>query len=176
ETYLSFLMIFLFTGMFYSLIWSAALTIKHYPRFKREFSKRFQESWKYGIFMIIFGLLIIIFNVNFLWVIIGILTLVSYPLIIFTKSIEEACMIRKVSVKDLREGDWLYGDLKIGKKNIIAKWEGLTRTEIDLIRKKHKFVTLKVGIPFVPVFLISFLLLIIFYLWNPSWQSYLFFF
>lgn len=176
QIYLSFLFIFLFAGMIYTMAWSIFLTIKHYSLFKTEFKKRFEESWRYGIFMVLFGILIIIFNDGYLWSIIGILILVSYPLIIFTKSIEFACMIKKISVKDLREGDWLYKNTSIGKKMIIAKWDGLTRSEIELLRKKCRFVTIKQGIPFVPVFLISFTILILFYLWNPFWQSYFFFF
>lgn len=60
-------------------------------------------------------------------------------------------------------GDWLYEEVKIGKKNIKPYWEGLSEKEVELIRKSNKKVLIKQGIPFVPGFLIAFILLILFW-------------
>jgi prepilin signal peptidase PulO-like enzyme (type II secretory pathway) len=62
--------------------------------------------------------------------------------------------------------------LKIGKKIIEPSWEGLTKEELKLIKKKLKIVKIRQGIPFVPVFFIAFLVL--FYLWKTGlWSSFL---
>ena len=66
----------------------------------------------------------------------------------------------------------IYKDLKIGNKTIKAKWEGLRKEEIARIKKKYKAILVRQGIPFAPVFLISFLILIYFWmsgLWNSLW-------
>ena len=73
-------------------------------------------------------------------------------------------MVKKVNTKELTEGDWLYKDVKIGKRVIEAHWEGLSSSEIQFLRKNMKFVSIRQGIPFSPVFLISYLVLIIFFI------------
>ncbi len=82
----------------------------------------------------------------------------------FAKAIDEACMIKLVPVKKLTEGDWIYKDIKVGKRIIKAKWEGLSKEEIILLKKRYKKVLIRQGIPFSPVFLISYLALIYLFL------------
>jgi 5-bromo-4-chloroindolyl phosphate hydrolysis protein len=93
---------------------------------------------------------------------------------IYAKAIDESCMVKKIRVNKLTEGDWLYQDKKIGKKIIKANWDGLTKKDIKLLKKNFKEIKIKQGIPFTPVFLISFLILVLFYflkleLWNSFW-------
>src|SRR3989338_8029694 len=69
-----------------------------------------------------------------------------------------------VSMEIFEKGDLLYKNLKFSNGKIIKKnWKGLNALQIKEIRKKLKHVKIKEGIPFVPVFLISFILLLIFY-------------
>ena len=87
------------------------------------------------------------------------------------KSVEESFMIKNINARNLREGDWLYHDLKIGKKVIKASFEGLSKKDIELIQKHYKNkkkIVVKEGIPFVPVFLIIFILFL--FLRNSSWE------
>ena len=65
--------------------------------------------------------------------------------------------LREVNTKELTEGDWLYSNIKIGKRLIEAKWSGLNKEEIIFLRKNKKNVLIRQGIPFSPVFLISYL-------------------
>ena len=80
-------------------------------------------------------------------------------------------MVQKIKSKELHVGDWLYEDIKVGNKTIKKRWEGLNSDDISQIKKRYRWVRIKQGIPFVPVFFISFVLLLIFYkkwvLWNP---------
>ena len=80
-------------------------------------------------------------------------------LYLFFLSVDESCMVRKVSPLKLTIGDWLYKDVKIGNKLIKANWDGLEEEEILLLNKNKKDVFVRYGIPFAPVFLISFSLL-----------------
>ena len=68
-----------------------------------------------------------------------------------------------MKTKDLGEGEWLYENVKTGNRTIKSSWEGLTKSEIKLIRKKFKEIKIRQGIPFTPAFLISFVLLAYFY-------------
>ncbi|MEM0480972.1 MAG: hypothetical protein QXQ14_02195 [Candidatus Aenigmatarchaeota archaeon] len=60
--------------------------------------------------------------------------------------------IKKVSTKNLKEGDVLY-DFKI--------WRGITKEELEKLRKTRKFVYVKEGIRYAPTFLIYFVILIL---------------
>ena len=93
-------------------------------------------------------------------VFLAILIIISPYIYFSAKAIDESCMIKKINTKNLTEGDWLYKDVKIGKKLIKAKWDGLSKEEIILLRKKKKDILIRQGIPFSPVFLISYLALI----------------
>jgi len=70
-------------------------------------------------------------------------------------------MFQIIPVSQLKEGDWLFENLKKGKFFMKAKWEGLSSKDIQLIKKKFKKVKIKQGIPFVPAFLIGFILFIL---------------
>ena len=155
---------FLFSGAFYGLVWSAVLTARNYHQFKKEFFKQFNKNKKSVYFALFFGTLILFFGffeTSFFYL--SILIFAMPYFYIYAKAVDESCLIKNVKTKDLTEGDWLYKDLKIGKKIIKASWGGLTKEEIKFIRKKFKEVKIRHGIPFTPVFLISFLALISFY-------------
>jgi prepilin signal peptidase PulO-like enzyme (type II secretory pathway) len=106
--------------------------------------------------------------------------LLFFPLIIlvlpllyvYAKAVDEGCMIVKVNVKDLVEGDWLYRDVKVGRKIVEADWDGVSKEDIKLLQKLNRKVLVKQGIAFVPAILISFILYL--FLWNSSWIMQLF--
>jgi len=87
---------------------------------------------------------------------VGVLLWVFY---IFAQKVEANFFVRELPVRDLRLEDWLVEDIKIrGKVIASAANPGITEKEFDLIRKalssgrlKGK-VKVKEGIPFVPVF------------------------
>ncbi len=70
-------------------------------------------------------------------------------------------MIRVLSGDKLREGDWLVNDEKIGKRVVKSNWEGLSGAEVKLLSKKKR-VKVRDGIPFLPAFLIAYLLYCLF--------------
>jgi hypothetical protein len=160
----------LFSGSIYGLLWSFYLAFSNRKPFLSKFKVEFYKNKKLFYFVLVFGLVIgvLSFILNqILFLFFGILILLFSPLYAFAKAVEEACLVKKTKTKELTEGDWLYKDLVIGKTKINANWEGLTKKEIDLLKKKTKFVLIRQGIPFVPVFLISFIVFVyvIIYLW-----------
>lgn len=158
-----FFMFFLIAGAVYGLIFSLVLAINNRKNFKKEFSKKFREN-KYIFYsaLTLAFILIILSFYNSIFAYFAIFILISPYLFFSAKAIDKSCMIKEIPVKKLTEGDWIYKDISVGKKVIKASWEGLSKEEINLIRKKHKKVLIRQGIPFSPVFLISYLALILF--------------
>ena len=155
-----FFILFLFVGAFYGIIWSLFLMSKNFKNFKKEFAKKFKENRKFIFLIMFWGLVFMISGViDILFFTLGIMLFILPIFYLYAKAVDEACMIREVKGKDLMEGDWLYEDVKIGGKIIKKNWEGLSKDEIKLLR--NKIVKIRHGIPFIPVFLISFILLLI---------------
>ena len=174
-SFVTFLLIFLFSGFAYILIASLVLCIKNFNSFKKEFLSRIKKNKKISFFSNLLGLILIILGIfKFPFLILGILTFFIFYLYIFSKSIDEVCMIKNILSRHLREGDWLYSDVRIGKNVIKASWDGLTKKEISQIKKKYDRTKIRQGIPFSPNFLIAFLIFValkIFdiQLWNSFW-------
>jgi Flp pilus assembly protein protease CpaA len=171
----NFLFIFLMIGFIYVLIVSIILCVKNFKSFKKEFLKQIKKNKRIMFISIFFSILFLALSFfDILFLIMGVLILLIFFLYPYSKAIDETCMVKKIKSKNLREGDWLYSNLKIGKKIIKAKWEGVNKKEIKEIIKRYKEVKIKEGIPFSPVFLFSFIVLIFLifygYLWNPLWQ------
>ena len=157
----TFLLFFLVAGAFYGVIIGLVLGIKNRRRFVREFSTQFKKRKKiFYVSTIIAIVLIIIAFFESLFLYLGILAFIAPYIYFSAKSIDESCMIKKINTKYLTEGDWLYRNVKIGRRLIEAKWSGLSKEEVVLLRKKKKNILIRQGIPFSPVFLISYLFLI----------------
>lgn len=162
ETMLLFLLIFLLTGALYTLVSSVYHMSKNFNSFKKEFvkqSKKYREIHLMGlVFAVLLGALSVLIGYDVLiWI--SILMFISPWLYIYSKAVDESAMIKSLNPKDLREGDWIYEDIKIGNKKIKANWEGLSKKDIKLIQKKMKNkskIKIRKGVPFAPVFLISY--------------------
>jgi len=154
---LMFLLFFLVAGALYGVVLAVYLGVKNRKVFKKEFAKEFKKSKKVFYIAVVFGIILILlafFDILFLYL--GILIFIANYVYYSAKSIDEGCMIKKINTKNLTEGDWLYRDVKLGKRLIEAKWSGLSQDEIVFLRKKKKDVLIREGRPFSPVFLISY--------------------
>jgi Ca2+/Na+ antiporter len=149
--------------------------VRNFKSFKKEFLKQLKKHKKLMIITILISALFLFFGfVQRLSFILGVLIFFTFYLYLYSKAIDESCMVRRIKTSNLREGDWLYSNLKIGKKVINAKWEGVNKKDIKEITKKYKEIKIRQGIPFSPVFLISFIIFVILIvlkinLWNPFW-------
>jgi Flp pilus assembly protein protease CpaA len=94
-----------------------------------------------------------------------------FYLILAVRVVEKEFMIRETSPDVLTEGDWIAREVHVGKRYIAGPKDlGVSREQIALLKKLHKqrkisTVLLKEGIPFVPSFLIAFVLMLIFGNW-----------
>lgn len=173
QIFIAFFFIYLLAGAIYGLSASTYFAIRNSKEFKREFFKRFSSHKSLNAVLILFGILIMVIGlfVNYLLVYLGIMVFVLTFLYLYAKSVDESCMVQKVRTRDLREGDWLYRNVKIGSKMVRANWEGLSKKDIVLLKKKKKEVVIRKGIAFAPVFLISFLILVYIYFFNDNLLS-----
>jgi len=173
EILFSFIVIFLFAGAFYSIFFSIFLGIKNHKKIKKEIGKQFTKNKKIFYFAIPVSIILLIFGYfEQLFIFIAILVFLLPYLYIYAKAVDEVAMVRKIKSSKLREGDWLYADVKIGKRIIKADWGGLEKKEISFLRKHIKIIKIREGIAFTPVFLISFLIFLYFLnsgLWNSFW-------
>jgi len=170
-----FFFLFLFIGAIYGFIYSWVLTLKNFKGFKTEFSKKINTNKKIIYPIMILGIILMVsgFYSQFLFMI-GLFVLILPYFYFYAKSVDEVCMVKKIKTIKLMEGDWLHKDLKIGKKLIKATWSGLAKDDIKFIRSKQESIFIRQGIPFTPVFLISFSILAFIYifkdsLWNSFW-------
>ncbi|MCD6591143.1 MAG: prepilin peptidase [Candidatus Aenigmarchaeota archaeon] len=107
-------------------------------------------SWGSGAYLMLF------FQLSIL----GVLPLLVLPLLFvailifseYARVIEKNLFKKKISVKDLKVGDVLADD----------KWKGLTENDLKRIRKIKKYVWVKEGVRFAPVFLITLLITMLF--------------
>jgi Flp pilus assembly protein protease CpaA len=175
QGFFNFILIFLFVGFLYIFVSSTFFCMRNFKSFKKEFLKQLKKNKRLMIITISISALLLLFGfVQRLSFILGVLIFLTSYLYLYSKAIDESCMIKRIKTSDLRDGDWLYSNLKIGKKVISAKWEGVNKKDIKEITKKYKEVKIRQGIAFSPVFLISFIIFIILVilkmnLWDSFW-------
>jgi Flp pilus assembly protein protease CpaA len=148
-----FLLFLMLSGSVYGLLYSFVLYSKDFKKVNVEMQKVSRgQGWA-----LVAGLIVMALGfVSFIFLVIGIIAVLTMGLYVFAKGLEAVSMIRVVSGKELREGDWLVDDVKVKGKTIKADWDGLSLEDIKLLKGKKK-VKIKDGLPFVPAFLIAFL-------------------
>jgi Flp pilus assembly protein protease CpaA len=155
-------------GAGYTLIYSLIIVFKSPKDFWKKFNKEIDEKKKYKLLvfsLIVLSIILIFFNKMFISLLIFFILM---PLVfIYSKAVEEM-LVKSVSPNKLVPGDWLYENVRLGKKIIKPKITGLDEKDIALLRKYKKKIKVKDGVPFTPSFLLAFALLI--YLWYSGWS------
>jgi len=149
-------------GIFYSLI----IVFYNFNKFKKEFKKQWKINKKFfiAVFIFVFLWVILLLYIKIIEIIFIAFIVFIFPfLFVYAKSVEK-CMIKLTKPEDLTEGDWLEKDILIKGKKIKSRWDGLSRQEINLLKKYKKKVLIKQGIPFTPSFLFAFIVL--FFVWK----------
>lgn len=154
---LIFSFLLLLAGSAYSLSFSLFLFFKD---FKKIFEVMFREiKKKYNIVFLGIGILFLISGfLEKVFIFLSIYTFIFILLFCFAKSLEEVSMKKYIRTSELREGDWLFSDVKIGKKLFKKSWSGLSKEEISYMKKFNKKVFIKDGIPYAPSFLFALIL------------------
>ncbi len=160
--FLYFMILFLVVGAIYGIFASIIIGIMNRGKVLKEFKKHLKKNkiLFYILFLISILLLFLGFiNIYFLYL--GIFVFALNYLVIYAKAIDGGCMVRKLISSKLTIGDWLVEDVKVKGKTIKANWGGLEEKDIILLKKYKKQVLIRFGIAFGPVFLISFVLMVV---------------
>ncbi|OYT36211.1 hypothetical protein B6U91_01725 [Candidatus Pacearchaeota archaeon ex4484_71] len=156
--------VFFFTGLIYTLLWVGAIGFKNFSKLKKELRKQFKKYRKHLIFMVLLSTIFLIagfYESIFFWI--GVFVFGISYLILYVVSVDESCMVGDELTASLEEGDLLYKKVKINGVEINPSWAGLSKRQIRLLKKNRKKVKIRRGIPYVPVFLISFLIFVFFF-------------
>jgi len=157
-----FILFLLVAGSVYGFIYSLVLYFKNIRKvnsvFLREV-KKYKKSFgvSSGISLLLILLSILFSSISYAFIFLGLFLFVMVVFYIFAISLERVVMVREVSGKNLHEGDWLEETVRVGRKTIEPCWDGLSKEDLKLLFRKKK-VFIKDGIPFVPSFLIAFIL------------------
>jgi len=142
-------------GAAYGITFSIVLALKH----KKEFAKKLNEIkfpvWPFLIISVILAAIAYFTYPQLM--IISAITLLFPFIYVFSKSIESVALVKTMDVSKLTEGDWLVHPIKVGSRLINAR-AGLSKKDIELLKKYKIHVVIKEGIPFIPVFLVAFIL------------------
>jgi Flp pilus assembly protein protease CpaA len=160
----SFILILFFVGSIYGMMYSIVMVLGNRGKFYIEFSRQFRRKrdliWVALVFAVLNLFLVLYMQESILFLFPLIIFVLPF-LFIYAKAIEESCMVKEVKGKDVTIGDWLYEPVKIGRKVIMPYWEGVSEEDVRLLKKSRKRIKIKYGIPFVPVFFLAFILLLI---------------
>ncbi len=170
-------------GAIYGLIWLLGLAIKNYHTFRPAFreARRRTNIVRLRIVLllavVIFTIIVFIVKPDFLIITLIYLILVMAVILtylsIIIKTIEKTCLIKKINVSKLTEGDWIIEKIKFKSKKeqkdadkYIYTKTGISTEGIKMLKKTgKKTITVKEGIPFLPSFLIAYVLLLILRNW-----------
>lgn len=173
---LSFLINMLFIGALYGVVWSCIIAFRNKKNFVKVFRDFMLEKsfmlWRRAVLIISLALLVSVFFVPnqilklLILVIVFVMIIVVY-LFTFIKAVEKIAMLKRVTPMQLTEGDWIVKDIHVDGKYIAGPKDlGIEKKQIkkliDLYKKgKVKKILVKDGIPFVPSFLIAFIVTLI---------------
>ena len=167
----------LFAGAIYGLLWSIYLAVKNRKKFRKELNKALSDKnvvkAKKFMLAILVLLLAALFFAKLYYLKIFVLSLAlilltTFYLWIFVKAIEKSSMYKFVEPSKLTEGDWIVNDVFVNKKYICGPKDlGIDKKQIKQLvdfykKRKIKKILVKEGIPFVPSFLVAFVITFIF--------------
>ena len=167
----------LFAGAIYGLLWSIFLAFRNRKRFVKELTKELSQKNIVAAKKIILSCMILLavlfFIVKLVYIKILILSgaliaLTTFYMWVFVKAIEKSSMYKLVEPSRLTEGDWIVNDVYVGKEYVCGPKDlGIEKRQIRKLvefyrRGKVKKILIKEGIPFVPSFLIAFVVTLLF--------------
>ncbi len=155
-------------GGLYGLTWMVALSIKNAQAVKKEVITLMRhpelarmKKYAYACVVLLFiaGIFLQDPLVRMFSFVIAFVVLALYYMFTFTKAVENVCLIKKLKPNQLMEGDWVLTAVKQKGRYVCRPTDlGITKKQIQQLKKLKKTVTIKAGIPFVPSFLFAYVL------------------
>lgn len=163
-----YLLLIAVAGAAYTLVTMIVCSVLHHKKIRQNMRLLIRRHHKSFFAASIPGLLGIISSFvvrdpfGFLLLPLGFTWLVLPLLFVYSKAVESSCFIKRCPVSRLTEGDWVLDTITHkGTTIYAAKEKSISAEQIALCRKHGiKEVAVKEGIPFVPAFLIAFIVLL----------------
>ena len=158
----SFIVNSIIVGSIYGILWSFYMIWKNKKTFIANWKTINKDFHIYKITIMPAGIILIA-----LGIFIQEMTMILFPLgilcvfmtysFIYTKSIEKGCMVKMYPPSKVTEGDWIDRVVNVKGKYICGPKDlGISKKQIALLKKlKVKKVPVKIGMPFVPCFLMG---------------------
>lgn len=162
-TTIIFILLLFTIGAIYTLAYTAIIAVKRKEKFRKHFKQKVRANKKTLIITISLAIISSIYATQTVIAIFVAILFLIPTLYIYTKAIESTLLIRTHYSK-LTEGDWIKQDIKINSKLTIKKTvHGLSEEDIALLKKYNQSIEIQQGIPFVPPFLITLILMALVY-------------
>lgn len=158
-----------FVGSIYGIFWSFFLLFRNRHSCKKKFIEIMKTSTikltliaTFSFFVFGYSFLYFTQTNDLLLQVLLWMIFVLPLLFVFVKTVESAGMIKMMKIKDLTEGEWIVEDVIVDGNRITGPKDlGISYKQIQKLKsfqKKGKIqeVKVKIGIPFVPAFLIAF--------------------
>lgn len=167
----AFVMNFLLVGVFYGSLWAFYLAVKNWHKFVKVLKKE-MDCWRKlrtVVLAVAIALLPVITFIDDFYIKVSMLSFVivviaTFYIWLFVRSVEKSSMLKFVSPEQLTEGDWIAEDIIVSGRRVAGPKElGIEKSQIKellKLKKQNKLrkVLIKEGIPFVPSFLIAFII------------------
>ncbi len=165
----------LLVGAVYGILYSVVLSLKNLRGVTKSFKKMSAEKKNLKIFVLVAAFAIALSSLflreiflRFAFLSFAIMIIVMLYLNFFIKSVEKECMLKSIEPEKLTEGDWIAKKIVVDGKFIAGPDDlGIEEKQIrKLIKLKNegkiRKVLIKEGIPFIPSFLVGFILAVIY--------------
>ncbi|MEM4330742.1 MAG: prepilin peptidase [Candidatus Pacearchaeota archaeon] len=152
--FFTFFIILLVVSSLYGLFWILFNFFIKFSKIKRDFFCLLRKNY---IFFLTFTA-VLFFTSIFLH---SFFFIFSFFLIFFIYIagfvFRDRIFVREIPSSMLREGDWIFDSIKVKGKTIKYHFEGLSKEEVNFLKKNTKRVKIKEGIPLGPAFFFSFI-------------------
>jgi len=168
---ISFWLNMLVAGLAFGLVFSMVMALRNFKKFIKEFIAVLHNYKRIQTIIFAFsGCLLILSAVSldlFLQAMmlgIVIISLLSLYIWLFSKAVEQSCMLRLAKPSELTEGDWIVKDVTYKGRYLCGPKDlGVSKKQIAEMVKletagKLRQILVKDGIPFIPSFLIALIL------------------
>tara|TARA_Y100000310_G_scaffold341089_1_gene439058 strand:- start:2069 stop:2974 length:906 start_codon:yes stop_codon:yes gene_type:complete len=172
-----FLINVLIIGALYGILWSIFMIFRN----KKRFAKDFKKSLKNKKIILVKRIILVSFIVFILAAIfiddavtklmlsyLAVILVLTFYLWVAIKSVEKTCMLKYVKPQQLTEGDWIAKNVNVNGKYITGPKDlGIEKKKIKKLiefykKGKVRKILIKEGIPFVPSFLIAYVLTLVY--------------
>lgn len=158
--FITFILLLFVVGATIGIAYLALIAIRNRKEFIKRLKKQKEKFYLFIVGSVILALLPFLmfgFKIDLMFWILAILFLLILPL----KILEDYGLTEKRAVKDLVEGDWVIEEVKNNGETIFSQKDRAYIKEDEIKKLKElgiEKVEVKRGLPFIPSFLIAFLL------------------